>query len=86
MFGFWFHDVTLEADLARLVCAIHMVDSAFERLDVGGYERSIDLHSPLLSVWESWFKVSESPRYFNFSFSKKNEVLWNAFPSNLDTF
>ena len=75
MYGFCSHDVTLEANLARLVCVIHMVDSAFEKVDVGCYELGIDLHSALLSAWEYWFKVAEYTCYFIFfAFSKKNNV------------
>ena len=51
MLGFCSHGVILKADLARLVCDIHMVDGAFERVDVGGYERGLDLHSAPLPVW-----------------------------------
>ena len=60
----------MEADLARYKCAMDMVDGALKRSNVDGCESGIALSSPLLFVWESWFKVGEYTRdFFLFCFA-----------------
>ncbi len=39
--GFCSHDTTLEADPARMACAVDMLDGVSERLDVVLFERGI---------------------------------------------
>ena len=39
---FCFHEASLGLDLRRYACAMNMVDSAFERVDVGLFKRDID--------------------------------------------
>ena len=39
---FCFHETCLGLDLPRYACAMDMVDSAFERIDVGLFKPGID--------------------------------------------